>query len=195
MKFQKGHVPWNKNKKNCYSKDVKKRMSNAHKGIKPSEETKRKMSESHKGIKLSKEHRNILIRVNTGKIVSEETKRKISKGNKGKIVSEKTRRNQSKSLKGRYLKEESSQWKGGCDDYWHNKAWELFGSECCENCYMNNEDHKQKWKHRLEMHNNLEPKDYTIMEVEVWMTLCKECHAGLEAALENNKILYKKWDL
>lgn len=194
MKFQKGHIPWNKGKKGV--------QSNPNKGktnlFKHSKETKRKMSESQK-------RRDKSTHISWNKGLTKETDERIKHhsevmkgspgGMLGKKASKETRKNQSKALKGKYLKEESSQWKGGCEQYWHEKAWELFGSGCCENCYMSNEEHKTRWKKRLEMHNTLEPKDYTIMELESWMTLCKECHAGLEAALENNKILYRKWDL
>ena len=132
--------------------------------------------------------------------LSEETKRKISKTIKdlwddpnSVFYSDEFRINRSKSSKGESngmygkYKESSSRWKGGTYEYWHKQAWELFGSDYCENCFMTNEEHKVKWKRRLDMHNNLDPKDYKIMEPEAWMTLCRICHRGLEVALENER--------
>jgi len=55
MPFQKGNIPWNKNKK--LSEEIRKKWSEAHKGLKHSEETKKKISEAHKGKHFSAEHR------------------------------------------------------------------------------------------------------------------------------------------
>jgi NUMOD3 motif len=184
MPFQKGNKI---NKGRKLSKEHKRKLSEAQMGIstwnkgltKETDERVRKQAEEHIGYKHTKE-----------------SIRKIAEGSKnnkhclGIKHSEETKNKWSEQRKGQI-----HYWKGGCDDYWHKKAWELFGHDFCENCYMNNEDHKQKWKHRLEMHNTLEPKDYKIMESNAWMTLCKTCHTGLEATLKNNKILYRKWDL
>ena len=94
---------WNKGKKNCYSKETLRKMSESHKGNTLSEETKRKLSESNKGripwIKgktHSKESRRKIGEANKGKISwikgqhhSEETRRKIGEANKN--PSEETR--------------------------------------------------------------------------------------------------------
>ncbi len=42
--FKSGHTPWNKNKKNCYSEEIIKSLSEFNKNKHPSEETKRKLS-------------------------------------------------------------------------------------------------------------------------------------------------------
>lgn len=69
---QKGSIPWNKGKKDCYPKETKRKMSNAKKGKKVSDETKKKISESNKGKTPMK-----------GKNHSQETKRKMSESHKG----------------------------------------------------------------------------------------------------------------
>jgi group I intron endonuclease len=62
-----GMDPWNKGKRNCYSK-----------------ETLEKWSEQRKGRKLSTDAKIKLSKFNAGKKVSEETKRKMSVSHKGK---------------------------------------------------------------------------------------------------------------
>jgi len=52
--FQKGLVPWNKDKK--ASKETRRKLSESHKGKKFSEEHKRKISLANKGKPKSKEH-------------------------------------------------------------------------------------------------------------------------------------------
>lgn len=66
------------------SAEIRKKISDAHKGKIISEEAKRKMSEAHKGVKLSKEHRQRMSDSHKGHVHSEETRRKISKAMKGK---------------------------------------------------------------------------------------------------------------
>ena len=57
------------------SDDHKKKISESHKGIKPSNETKKKLSESHKG----------QIPWNKGQKLSEEHKRKVGAASKGRV--------------------------------------------------------------------------------------------------------------
>lgn len=131
---------------------------------------------------------------------SDEHNRKISESNNGKTRSKEYKIEQSKRLKkiwedpnsifnSEVTKNKISKtvYKYGCDSYWHKKAYNLYGLPYCENCYMSNEEHLLEWGKRLHMHNTLDPKDYKIMESEAWMTLCRTCHSGLEAALENEK--------
>ena len=61
----KGNIPWNKNKKDCFSQETKQKMSDMRKGKTFSDEAKRNMGDSHRG-----------------QIISEEHKRKISEANK-----------------------------------------------------------------------------------------------------------------
>lgn len=157
---------------------------------------------------LSKDHKRRIGNGNRNKIRSEEMKvttsiimKKLWEDPDSIFNDEEWRKKKGESNKGEgnflYGKfgKDAPGWVGGCFEYWHGKAWELFGSGCCENCYMSNEEHKQRWGQRLHMHNTLDPKDYTIMEPEAWMTLCKTCHSGLEATLKNNKILDRKWGI
>jgi len=80
----------------------------AARGKKRSAESRKRMSDAHKGVKLSEEHKRNLScaqkgRVGTmlGKKHSEETKRKMSAAHKGKIFTEEHKRNISKAKKGK----------------------------------------------------------------------------------------------
>lgn len=63
-------------------------------------------------------------------------------------------------------------WKGGSKRYWHKKARQLFGKDRCERC--------KKKPERLDMHNTLVPKDYTVMEENAWLCVCQVCHWEIE---------------
>jgi len=76
--------------------------------------------------------------------------------------------------------EDHPSWSGGSNSYWHYKAYDLFGKKECEVCGISNKDCIEKYNKRLSMHNTLEPKDYTIMESDVWQCLCSKCHQKLE---------------
>lgn len=74
-------------------------------------------------------------------------------------------------------------WKGGVCEYetYHAKARKLFRKNKCEVCGMTNEEHKKRTGHNLSIHNNLKPKDYTVMESYAWTTVCEfGCHQTLE---------------
>jgi len=67
----------------------------------------------------------------------------------------------------------------------HNRAWELFGKDCCEICGMSLTEYTELTGRRFDMHNTLEPKDYTVLESQVWMTVCamaygNKCHYKVE---------------
>ena len=94
------------------SDETKQKISEAHKGMHPSEEHKRKISESEKGKKLSEETRKKISEAlkgnanNKGKHHSEETKKKMSEAkigkknpNYGKSLSEETRKKISEARK------------------------------------------------------------------------------------------------
>jgi len=79
-----GNVPWNKGKINCYSEEIRKKMSISRKGIYLSEETKKRMSKAREGHLVSKETREKLSKANKGqvpwskgKIMTEEFIRKV----------------------------------------------------------------------------------------------------------------------
>ncbi|MHA2279582.1 MAG: GIY-YIG nuclease family protein [Promethearchaeota archaeon] len=67
------------------SNELKKRLSEAHKGHSLSEDTKRKISESNKGKEFSKEHKKKLSISRKRRITTEETRQKCSETSRGKI--------------------------------------------------------------------------------------------------------------
>jgi hypothetical protein len=54
---KKGQTPWNKGKKNCYTEETIKRMSEARKGMIITAETRKKISEANSGRPQSEEHK------------------------------------------------------------------------------------------------------------------------------------------
>ena len=78
--------------------EIRKKLSESHKGIKMSEETKRKSSESHKG-KLVGEKNGMWGKIpwNKGKEASEESRQKMSESHKGKKHSEEAKRKMSEN--------------------------------------------------------------------------------------------------
>lgn len=183
------------------TEDHKRKCGDLRKGKKLFDDHKKKISLALIGKKLSKDHiQKLTIARRKRPLLSKETKRKIGESIKelwddvdSVFHSEEFKMNRSEANKGENnpcygkYKERNPHWKGGSNEYWHEKAWEIFGNNCCENCYMTNEEHLLEWNERLHMHNTIEIKDYKIMESEAWMTLCRTCHSGLEAALENEK--------
>jgi len=120
---------------------------------------------------------------------SKETKKKMSEAAKNrkrcKLTEEHKRKLRGPRLNMRRLRPENSgenhpRWNGGSYDYWHSKAWKRFGKMYCEICNMNINEHFEKHNQRFDMHNTLEPKDYTVMESHVWMCLCKSCHKKID---------------
>lgn len=96
-RFEKGHIPWIKGKKQ--SESVKLKVSLANKGRKRSEESKNKQREwalksgfgkINKGCKLSEEHKQKIRLAHVGKNFSEEHKKKMSFVRKGKHYSANT---------------------------------------------------------------------------------------------------------
>lgn len=80
----------------------------------------------------------------------------------------------------------NGRWIGGGYNYCHALAWEMFGKTFCEMCFMDIYDCIEKYNQRFDMHCTSNPKDFTIMEENNWMCLCKECHGKIEKeALEN----------
>jgi hypothetical protein len=155
-------------------------------------ESRKKTSESNKGRpawnkdkKLSKEHRSNMSKAKKGKTHIEifgyegakKRKKYISEIMMGHEVTEETR----EKIRRKNSFENGPGWKGGVDkDTWHKHAWRKFGKKYCEFCGLLNSEHKEIHNRRLEMHNTLDPKDYSIMEQHAWMTLCCSCHAKLE---------------
>ena len=78
-------------------------------GGKPCEEVRKKMSESHKGKTHPDEVKQKIGAAHKGKTTPEEVKQKISKSHTGKTRSDEHKQNLSKSLKGRTLTDEHKQ--------------------------------------------------------------------------------------
>ena len=78
-----GRVPWNKGKSGIYSPEYRQNISNAKKGIVPSEETKRKLSIAGMGRIVSIETRKKLSAALTGRMFSAEWRKNISDAKKG----------------------------------------------------------------------------------------------------------------
>ncbi len=127
-------------------------------------ESKQKISETHKGKTKSKVHRIKLSEAHIGMKHphSEETKIKIGIAN----------------------------FKYGCKETWHTKAWKLFGLDFCEICGMTLDECLETFNRRFDMHCTLEPKDYSVMEVNAWQCLCKACHGHMEGI---NGGVINKW--
>ncbi len=112
-----------------FSKESKRKVSEALKGHGVSEQTKRKISKANKGKKRSGEFRQRMSKIQKGRKLPEDTKRKISKTKKGvklskehckklsKVrkgikLSEETKRKMSENLRGK-KGSEARNWKGG----------------------------------------------------------------------------------
>lgn len=96
----KGHVPFNKGMK--MSEEFCNKISKAKENI--SEETRKKMSESHKGKPMSEANRKALYEAHKGKKQSVETCKKISESLKGRVFSEEHRRKLREAAKKRCVK-------------------------------------------------------------------------------------------
>ena len=75
---------------------------------KPTKEVRRKLSQAHKGVKLSDAHKRAIGQAGKGRVFSEETRRKISESHKGLTHSEESKRKMSEAKRGRKLSEETN---------------------------------------------------------------------------------------
>lgn len=82
----KGQIPWMTGKR--HSKEARLKISNAGLGRVCKDETRKKMSESRKGYVVSKETRKRISESNIGNYHTEISKQKMSESHKGKILSE-----------------------------------------------------------------------------------------------------------
>lgn len=123
-----------------------------------------------------------------GKIIPEEIRKRISKTLMGHLTSKETKEKM-RGPRPNFCGENNPSWKGGTDWYnsCHKKVWKLFGKDYCQHCGITNRQHKQKYKQRLHMHNNLIPKDYSKIDEDSWLTLCKSCHKILEASIQRGE--------
>lgn len=87
--------------------EIRKKLSESHKGHIPSEETRQKLRKSSGNRIQSDECKKKVSESKIGKKRSEETKKKISESLKGKVISEETKLKISESLKGIKKSEET----------------------------------------------------------------------------------------
>lgn len=83
MKFKKGKIPWNKGKRNPYSREILERMSTSHLGKKDSLETRIKKSVSGKNKTFSDEHKKNISKSKRGFKFTEESREKMSLAQRG----------------------------------------------------------------------------------------------------------------
>jgi len=115
-----------------FSKDHRRKLSEASKGRTHSEETRRKMSQAKKGRTYSKEHKRKISKSLRGKKhphygrnLSEEHRRKMSEAHKGNSHTEETKRKLSEVMSGK----NNSNWKGGVSFYYGDN-WS-YEKRCC----------------------------------------------------------------
>ena len=87
--------------------EIRKKLSDSHKGYTPTDETRRRLSEATKGRIQSDECKRKVSESKLGKKRSDETKNKISESLKGNIISDETKLKISKSLTGKRISEET----------------------------------------------------------------------------------------
>jgi hypothetical protein len=121
-----------------------------------------------------------------GYICSEEQKEKTRQSMLGFKHTDESKKKIGDALRGKYPEELSSNWNGGTDKKtWHNKAWERFKVDNCQECNLPlSEYQKNRPGRRFDMHCTSEPKDYSIMEKENWMPVCTSCHKKIEIRLK-----------
>jgi hypothetical protein len=121
-----------------------------------------------------------------GRVCSEEQKEKTRQSMLGFRHTEESKKLIGDKLRGKYPEGLSSNWNGGTDKKtWHNKAWERFKVDNCQECNLPlSEYQKNRPGRRFDMHCTSEPKDYSIMEKENWMPVCTSCHKKIEIRLK-----------
>ena len=156
----KGNIPWHKGKTNIFSKEVLKKIGDAHKNTILSEETKRKISESRKGQKLS-----------------EETKRKISLAHIGKLKPFKIGRKPWNYIDGRSRKSTYGQYGTGWRAIRHLV---YLRDDCtCKGCGKKMVPNKKKF----DVHHKIPFSDGGSNDLNNLITLCRSCHMKEELKL------------
>lgn len=163
------------------SKELRKKLSNSHKGYKQSEETKLKMSEAHKDMKHAEEAKRKMSKLAKGRKHLERTKQKISQNLKGRLIGElnsffgKHHTKESKRKMGQRGKNHPN-WKGG-------SSFESYGMEF-------NDDLKEKIRirdgYRCQLCYSIQGKrEFPVHHVDYnkhkneegnLITLCNKCH-------------------
>ena len=184
-RFIKGFTPWNKGKKtgiipkSAFSKGHTPWNQDKH----FSKKSKKKMSEAHKGIKLSKQHKRKIRQGNKGKIMSEQAKQNMSKAQKGntnclgKRHTKKTKQKLSKMRKG----EKGSNWKGGISPKNKRIRMSLKFRLWREAVFTRDNWICQKCSERggkLNPHHIFNFADYPKLRFNInnGITLCEKCH-------------------
>lgn len=142
------------------------------------EERKRRLSEARKGKPKSESWKKSQSAVRKGVPKSEAWKKAHSLACKTKPFSEEWRQHRSENM----ADERHFNWQGGCSDYFHDKAHQLFGSPVCQGCGISQEEYKRNHKYQLDMH--CVSGDYTILEQWNWRNLCAKCHRGIHKKKE-----------
>lgn len=165
MRFKKGQIPWNKNKK--WPKEIKEKISKSVKALWQNPEYRRHMSEVHKGQVPSMK----------GKHHTKTTRERISKQLIGRHLSEATRKKIGEVERGK----RHWNWKGGITptnvkirNSLKSKEWKnsVFARDnwTCQKC--------EKRGIELRAHHILSFSKYPRLKFEVnnGITLCKSCH-------------------
>lgn len=193
MVFQKGFIPWNKGKTNCYSKEVIESNRQKHLGKSLSIEHKQKIALAMQHRRLSEEHKR-KIGLNTIKCLtgrkrnpySEQHRRNISLALKGKSKSEEHKsklRGENNPMYG-IRGENHPSWLGGLKLLPYDKRFNRWFKEeirkrdnfCCIKCGMFDEDHKKLFKNQsLQIHHINYDKELSIPEN--CCSLCCRCNA------------------
>ena len=111
------------------------------------------------------------------RIQTQETRDKIRNSLLGKKLSDEHKKNISLNHN-KSSGEDLYNWNGGNYNYWHNKAWDMFGDETCQLCGITNDEHLEKFKTRLHMH--CEDHDYSNLTRNNWKCVCVVCHGGID---------------
>lgn len=165
MQFQKGHIPWNKNKKR--SKEIKEKISKRLKILWQNPKYRKHMCEAHKG-KISSMK---------GKNHSKETKEKISKKLKGRHLSEITKRRIGEAER----KEKHWNWKGGITPKNIEIRNSLKSKKWRNKIFVRDDWTCRKCKRRgIELHAHhilgFSESHRLKFNINNGISLCKECH-------------------
>lgn len=178
MQFQKGHIPWNKNKKR--SQGVKARISKRVKALWQNPKYREHMREVHRGKTSSMK----------GKHHSKETKDRISKRLIGRRLLKTTRKKIGEAEK----RERHWNWKGGITSTNIKIRNSLKSKKWKNNIFVRDNWTCQKCKKKgveLEAHHILRFSQFPKLKFDInnGVTLCKSCHGKFHKIYgrKNNK--------